>query len=419
MDRSNWARLPLALVLPALLLTLALGAGAGYWLGLRQGDPCPQAEEVCEQFTVFWQAWDIASNNFVEAQAIDPQAMTEGAIQGMVDSLGDRNHTRFLSAEVAERWRESLSGSFEGIGATLDVREDTPVIVATIEGSPAEQAGVRAGDRILKVDGESTEGKTIEEIVAQVRGPAGTTVLLTLQHEGEQLPVELTVTRARIDLPNVTWARLPDGTAYVQLAQFSENSGAQLGAALQEAKARGATGIVFDLRNNPGGLVHEAVAVASQFLEPGQTIFLQEDREGNRETFTATGEGEARDLPLVVLVNEHSASSAEIVSGALQANGRAKVVGVPTAGTGTVLTPYNLEGGAQLLLGTMQWLTPEGEQILGQGIAPDEVVALEPGAERLSAREARELSQAQIESGEDAQLLAGLELLAGLAVNRQ
>jgi carboxyl-terminal processing protease len=413
-------RMPLVLVAPALLVALVLGVGGGYWLGAQRNQSCPESAEVCEEFALFWQAWELASDNFVDAEAIDAQRMTEGAIVGMLDSLGDRNHTRFLSAEASQRWRESLSGSFEGVGATLNIPADlpVPVIVATLEGSPAEQAGVQAGDLLLKVNGESTEGKTIEEIVAQVRGTAGTTVTLTVQHEGEQLPLDLTVTRARLSVPNVSWTLLPNKVAYVHLVQFAENSSDQLREALTEAKAQGATGIVLDLRNNPGGLVHEAVAVASEFLAPGQTIFLQEDRAGTQQPYAAQGEGLARDLPLVVLVNENSASSAEIVSGALQANDRASVIGVPTAGTGTVLTPYDMEGGAQLLLGTQQWLTPDGEVIKGQGITPDELVTLDLEAELLSPRDARDLSAQEIDASSDAQLVAGLRALSGLATNQ-
>jgi carboxyl-terminal processing protease len=405
----------LLLIVPIWLLTVAAGVGGGYWFALERTSPCPEAPEVCEAFGTFWEAWNIASDNFVDAEAIEPQAMTEGAIEGMLDSLGDEGHTRFLSAEAAEQWRESLSGSFEGVGATLDIREENPIIVSTIEGSPAEAAGIRAGDLLLEVDGVSVTGLTIEEVVAQVRGPAGSEVTLTVQHEGEQLPVDITVTRAKIAVPNVTWSMLPNDVALVHLVQFAQGSSDQLREALNEARQAGARAIVFDMRDNPGGLVREAMAVASEFLPPDTTVFVQADRAGNRAPYTTEGDGVARDIPLVVLVNQNSASSAEIVSGALQENGRAEVIGVPTAGTGTVLSTFTLDDGAQVLLGTQQWLTPQGNLIKGQGITPDQVVQLEVGEQRLTPREAGELPLDSLRASADVQLVAALDALAAQA----
>lgn len=411
MDRITRTRLPLLTVVPLCLLTLALGLGGGYALAVQRTDPCPQSQEVCATFGLFWQAWQVASENFVDADAIQAQKMTEGAIEGMLDSLGDQGHTRFLSADAATRWRQSLSGSFEGIGATLDIRDDRPIIVSTIEGSPAEQAGIRANDQLLKINGASTQGLTIEEVVAQVRGPAGSQVTLTVQHEGEQLPVDVVITRAKIAVPNVTWQMLPNQVAFVHLVQFAERSSDQLRQALQEAKDQGAKAVIFDLRDNPGGLVNEAVSVAGEFLPSDSTVFLQEDRSGKRLPYTTGGGGVAGELPMIVLVNENSASSSEIVSGALQDNGRSQVLGVPTAGTGTVLSTFSLDGGAELLLGTQQWLTPKGELIKGQGIQPDEVVPLAVGTVRLTPRQAGELSLDEITSGDDKQLARALELL--------
>lgn len=415
MYRLTRLRLPLLIVLPLWLLTLGGAAFGGYVLAPRRGEPCPQPEAVCEEFAVFWQAWDIASERFVDPEAIDPKQMTEGAVQGMLDSLGDRGHTRFLSAETAERWRESLSGRFEGVGATLDIREQGPLIVSTIEGAPAERAGVRAGDLLLKIDGASTEGLTIEDVVSKVRGPAGTQVTLTVLHEGDQVPVDITITRAEVQVPNVSWRMLPNNIALIHLAQFAEDSAGATEQALRAAQEQGARAIIFDLRDNPGGLVHEAVAVASAFLPPNTTVFQQENREGERQPYTTGGDPVAPNIPLVVLINQNSASSAEIVSGAIQDHDRAQLIGVPTAGTGTVLNTFDLEDGAQLLLGTQEWLTPNGELIKGQGIMPDEVVQLAPGDVRLTPSEAAELSREQLQSSVDIQLARAIELLESQA----
>ncbi len=409
------ARVPLWLIAPVLALTLMFGMGGGY-VGARQLTPstdCPEDPAVCEAFGTFWQAWSLATQHFVDADAVDPKAMTEGAIQGMLDSLGDQGHTRFLSAEETARWTESLSGQFEGIGAYIDVRDGQTVIVAPIEGSPAEAAGIRAGDLIVRVDGEPTTGWTVEELVTNVRGPRGSTVVLTVIHEGEQAPVDIEITRDRIQVPSVTWAMLPDNIALVRLSSFSQRSADELEAALQEAQNEGAEGIIFDLRDNPGGLVNEALGVASQFLPEGTVVLQEEFRDGSVKATRTNRTGVAQDIPVVVLINGNTASSAEIVSGAMQEAGRAQLVGVPTVGTGTVLSTFQLEDGGQLLLGTSQWLTPQGRLIRKQGIAPDVEIGLELGDRVITPSLVDELSTEELfETGDD-QVLEAYSMLTG------
>jgi carboxyl-terminal processing protease len=407
------AQVPVWVVLPALALVLVLGAGGGF-VGASQLVPsteCPESPEICEDFTVFWQAWDLARTNFVEPESVVPQQMIEGAVQGMLNSLGDEGHTRYLSADDAERWRESISGAFEGIGAYIDVRDGQTIIVAPIEGSPAEAAGIQAGDLIMRVDGVETTGWTVEELVTNVRGPQGTTVVLTVIHPGETVPVDIEVRRDTIEIPSVSWAMLPNNVALVRLNSFAERSAAELEEALLEAKEQGATTLVFDMRDNPGGLVHEAIGVASQFLPAGTTVLVEENRDDERTATRTDFAGAAQDIPMVVLVNINTASSAEIVSGALQDAGRAQVVGVPTVGTGTVLSTYRLEDGAQLLLGTAQWLTPDGRVIRNQGIVPDVEVMLPFDAQQLSPSAARELSEEELLQSGDVQLLEALDVL--------
>jgi carboxyl-terminal processing protease len=420
------AQLPLWAVLPLLVFVLALGTVGGGLLGMGGGfawarplvppaTTCPESPDVCTEFGVFWQVWRLADENFVDASALDSNRMIEGAVQGMLDSLGDQGHTRFLSAEDAERWAESISASFEGIGAYIDVREGQTVIVAPIEGSPAEAAGIKAGDIILAVDGEDTAGWTVEELAANVRGPEGTTVVLTILHRGETAPVDIEVRRDRVEVPSVSWAMLPDDVAFVRLNSFADRSAAEMEEALREAQAAGAQALILDLRDNPGGLVNQALDIAGQFLPEGTTVLLEEDREGNRVPSRTTLEGVAQDIPMVVLVNFNTASSSEIVSGALQDAGRAQVLGVPTVGTGTVLSTYRLDNGARLLLGTSQWLTPDGRLIRNQGITPDVEVILPVGAAALAPNEARELTAEELEEVEDVQVLEALDLLENLA----
>ncbi len=412
-------QLPIWVIMPLLGFTLFFGLGGGFITAqlFTPNTNCPESSEVCADFGVFWQVWDIASERFVDPQAVNPQRMIEGAINGMLDSLGDEGHTRFLSAEEAARWQEALSGEFEGIGAYIDVREGQSLIVAPIEGSPAEKAGLKAGDIILEVNGESTDGWDVERLSAQIRGPRDTQVRLLIQRAGEAEPFEVTITRQSIEVPNVSWRMLPDNVAMIRLNSFGERSAAEMQQALTEAQNAGARALILDLRYNPGGLLNEAIAIASEFLPPNTPVLLEEDREGNRSSTETRGEGVARDIPMVVLVNGSSASSAEILSGALQDAGRAQIIGETTIGTGTVLRTYNLRDGSQLLLGTTQWLTPKGRLIRKQGIEPDVLVALPVDAETLTPAEAAELSVDALRQSEDKQLLTALEQLGVLAGN--
>lgn len=419
------AQLPVWVILPYLGLAFLIGLGGSFLFQMSGGSAlarqlfpateCPASPEICADFAVFWQVWDLANNNFVEPDAVVPERMIEEAISGMLDSLGDQGHTRFLSAEAAERWQESISASFEGIGAYIDVRDEQTVIVRPIEGSPAEAAGILAGDVIVAVDGEDTTGWTVEQLVAQVRGPQGTTVVLSVIHPGEVTPVDIEVRRDTVEIPSVTWSMLPGDVAFVRLRSFSQRSSNELEEALIEAQQQGAQALVFDLRDNPGGLVNEALGVAGQFLPRGTTVLLEENRSGERIPSKTTTEGVAQDIPMVVLVNLNTASSSEIVSGALQDTGRAQVIGVPTTGTGTVLTTYQLQDGARLLLGTSQWLTPDGRLIRNQGITPDIEVALDPEAQQLLPADAAELSPEELQQSQDVQLLEALKQVETIA----
>jgi carboxyl-terminal processing protease len=415
------ARIPLWAASILLGLTLIGGVSGGMYAGYHLNRPpaaCPESPEVCEQFSVFWEAWELASTRFVDPAAVDPGEMITGAVNGMLDSLGDNGHTRFLSAEEARQWEETLRGSFEGIGAYIDVRNGRTIIVAPIEGSPAEQAGLRPGDVILAVNGEPTTGWSVDELRAKVRGPSGTSVTLRVLHPGDNVPMDVTVVRAQVVVPSVNWRMLPDDVALIRLSSFDNDAGKELRDALAGARQQGARAIVLDLRNNPGGLLDQAVEVASQFLPEGTTVLIEENREGERKVTTARRGGLALDVPLAVLINENSASSAEIVSGALQAAERAVLIGETTFGTGTVLTPYRLSDGSRLLLGTQQWLTPDERAIRGQGIEPDEVIVLGDEVAPLSPAEAAALPAAELRASPDTQLARAVERVLEVAASR-
>ncbi len=405
--------LPLWLVVPLLMLVLFMGMGGGY-VGAGSTDTtttCPESPEVCEEFSIFWDVWQLASDEFVIPEAVDPEQMTEGAINGMLDSLGDPGHTRYLSADAAKKWDESLTGEFEGIGAYLGMREGHATVIAPIKGSPAEAAGLQSGDVIIKVDNVETDGWTIDEVVAHVRGPKGTSVVLTIRRPEHPAPMDITVERDTIDVPSVDWTMLNDDVAFIALSTFSHGSSDEMLTAVQQAQAQGATRIIFDLRNNLGGFVHEAVAIAGLFLPQNSVVLVEEDRSDNRIPTRTNTPPIAPDIPMVVLVNQFTASSAEIVSGALQDAGRAELVGVGTVGTGTVLTTYELEEGAKLLLGTIQWLTPNGRSIHNQGIAPDEEVIMPIDVYPLSPLNAEDMTMEELQESEDEQLLRALELV--------
>ncbi|MCC6166981.1 MAG: S41 family peptidase [Caldilineaceae bacterium] len=409
---NRWVKVLVVLVVIALVGMTSLGAGvligsSGVGSALWRGG----SGEEPEQFGVFWQAWDIVQKNFVDRDALDPTAMTYGAIRGMVTALGDEGHTAFLTPEERERQQSDLSGTFSGIGAQLGVRDQLPVIVAPFDGSPADQAGVKAGDIIIKVDGQDVTTLPLNEIVALIRGPEGTDVTLSLLRPDENRSLEVTITRGEIKVPAASWAMIP-GTqvALIRLSQFSANALPDVVRSVSEAKESGAASLIVDVRNNPGGLLEQAISVTSQFLKDGN-VLLEEDAQGQRKAYAVESGGVATDLPLVVLINPGSASSAEIFAGAIQDHERGKLVGETTFGTGTVLQPYILEDGSALLLGTRQWLTPNGRLIRKQGISPDVAVELPIEADLLTPEEIEGMTPEELSASADTQMLKALELL--------
>jgi carboxyl-terminal processing protease len=376
-------------------------------------ESCSAAEGEVD-FDTFWQAWDIVQEEFIDREALEVTDLEYGAIRGMLEALGDEGHTTFLTPEQLTRQRSDISGKFHGIGAYVGMENGLPIIVAPFEGSPAEKAGILAGDMIMEVDGEDVTTWTISDIVDVIRGEAGTEVVLTvLRPEVNESP-EITIVRGEITIPAATWAMIP-GTdvAMVRLSQFNANATKQITNAIREAETAGATSLVVDLRNNPGGLLEQVIKVTSQFVEGGN-VLQQEDARGNRKPYPDIRGGVALDIPMVLLVNEGSASSSEIFAGAIQDHERGVVVGETTFGTGTVLEPFILDDGSGMMLGTSQWLTADGRLIRKQGIEPDITVELPMTADLLYPRDLEDLTVAELLKGEDTQLLKALELLEAL-----
>jgi carboxyl-terminal processing protease len=408
----------LALILLA-VASMAFGGGVAVgYSGLLGGGP--QRHEALAapgqpvDFETFWQAWDIVHDEFVDRQALDDTELEYGALRGMISALGDEGHTTFMTPKELERQRTDISGKFSGIGAQVGVRDGLPVIVAPFDGSPADQSGVRAGDIIMEVDGQDVTSWPLMEVVDHIRGTEGTDVVLTMLRPDEGETVEIAVTRGEITVPAATWAMFPGtSVALIRLSQFSANAHEELMTALRESQAAGATRLVLDVRNNPGGLLEQAVKVTSEFLSGGN-VLQQEDADGNRQTYPVLPDGMAREIPMVVLTNQGTASSAEILAGAIQDHQRGQVVGETTFGTGTVLQPFILDDGSGLMLGTSQWLTAKGRLIRKQGIEPDHVAELSISADLIHPTELEDLTAAELLKSEDTQALKALELLNAL-----
>jgi carboxyl-terminal processing protease len=390
-------------ILVVVLLATAFGA---YAYGRAQS-PAALEEEDRENLALYAEALDTVRDDYVDQEAIDPKKQTYGAIEGMLDTLGDDGHTRFLTPEEREQNREGLSGTYVGIGVQLEDEDSEVVVTAPIENSPADRAGIESGDVVVAVNGESVRGEDLSEVVEKVKGPEGTEVELTILRGGEERVFNLE--RAEIETPVASWILIPDSdVAHVRLASFSNDSAERLRAAFEEARAAGARRFILDLRNNPGGDLGQTVEIAGHFLKPGSVVYIREYASGEREEIEIEDGAEPTDAPMAVLANGGTASSSEILAGALRDNDRAPVIGKATFGTGTVLSEFVLRDGSAILLGVAEWLTPDGDFIRETGIAPDVEVSLEKGTEPLTPSEARDLSKEEILE-RDAQLRGAFE----------
>lgn len=400
----------LGLIIAALMIASFV---AGNITGLLAQPVLAQDNDV-RDMTIFWEAWDLVEEYFVDQDKIDPERMIYGAVQGMLDTLGDENHTVFFPPDVAKQQESSLEGSFEGIGAYVSLEEEGFTIVAPILGSPAEKAGLLAGDIVLAVDGEDITGVPEWEVISMIRGPEGSTVTLTVLHPDDEEVVDIDIERGRIDIESVLWARVP-GTDLVHLhvTQFAGDTSIELELALQEilAEDEAVKGIILDLRNNPGGYLQEALRVGSHFLPEDDIILHEKDAKEQITTYRSQNKGLAREIPMVVLINPGSASAAEIVAGALQENGRAKLIGEATVGTGTVLRPFSLSDGSVLRLGVTNWLTPEYNLIKGEGIQPDIPIEQNASIEMISAQLLEELEVKEVRLHEDRQFQTAMLML--------
>jgi len=380
------------------LIGLALGYGIARWTGdfssvAAQVGGGQARRELREEIGIFWEALDLVYRDYY-GELPDDQDAAYGAIRGVLDQLDDPN-TSFMEPQQAEFYRSRIEGSFEGIGAAVDWDEDydTVRIIEPYENQPAWNAGIRRDDLILSVDGESIVGTDLNEAVLKIRGPKGSVVLLTVSREGIEDPYDVEVTRDTIETPTISTDSLgEDGQfAYVRLNRFTANAGELVRDAIAEAMESNPSGIIFDLRGNPGGLVREAVKVASVFLED-QAVLIERFSDGAEKIYETSGREIVGDVPLVVLVNGGSASASEIIAGAIQDANRGTIIGTTTYGKGSVQLPHQLSDGSIMSVTIARWYTPNDRSIDGQGLTPD--IEIEITEEQWTAEEDPQLDEA-------------------------
>ncbi len=371
--------------LPSLLLTTAallllLSAGCGLLSGSESGpssDGAPPASvsELPPELARVVETYNILLAEHVDHQTLTPEQLSDGAIRGILMALDDP-HASYLTAEQYASEQEGYRGFFEGIGAQVTLTEAGLTVIAPIPGAGAEAAGILPGDLILKVNGDDISHLTLIEAVNIIRGPDGTDVTLTIRHEGSTENVDITVTRGRVPIDSSSYRMLDDGIGHLWVYGFSNTTEDEVREALDEFEESDGAGLILDLRNNPGGLLHVVINIADLFLDGGAMLY-EIDAQGNRTNYDSKGGGRATDIPIVVLVNQFSASASEILAGAVQANDRATVVGETTFGKGSVNITRELADGSAIYFSIRRWYLPDGTQIEGQGVTPDVVIEVE------------------------------------------
>lgn len=389
-----------------IIITFSIGVsfGAGFYFGDKNIPSIEKVTSVANKemgmpegvdFSMFWDVWRDVEDSFVEENKISREDMVYGAISGMVKSLGDP-YTVFLDPEEAKKFKDDVSGSFEGIGAEIGIRKDVLTIISPLKGTPADLAGLRPGDKILKINDTITLDLTVEEAVSMIRGQKGTEVVLYITRDGFEKAKEIKIIRGTIKIPIVKFEMKDGDTAYIALYHFTANSSVELRNALREALNAGAKKMVLDLRNNPGGYLDVSIDIASLFLSAGEVVVSEEFGNGEKDEYKSYGPGVLKDFPMVVLINEGSASASEILAGALRDVRGIKLIGQKTFGKGSVQQLKDLKNGASLKVTIAKWFTPKGYSISEGGLAPDIEV---------------EMTEEDFEKQRDPQLEKALEII--------
>jgi len=354
------------IIISAVSLLLVVSFVLVFSVGCTIGTEKSSDEDL--SLKVVEEVWDLIFNDYVDRDELDTAALGEGAIEGMLDALDDP-YSSYMDPESFELSWSGIEGKFQGIGAYVSMKDDKITIIAPITGSPADKAGIRAGDIILGIDGDSTEDMTLNEAVLRIRGPEGTTVRILVLHLDETEPEELEIVRAEIEISSV-YLEMMDDIAYIYISNFTERTDEELEPVLDSISREAATGIILDLRSNPGGLLTSVVDVTSRFIQKGVVLYAEDNR-GNTESFKVKENVRKTELPMVVLTDNYTASASEVLSGALQDYNRAVIAGTVTYGKGSVNTLYTLQDGSGVYITTHRWLTPNGKLIEGKGITPD------------------------------------------------
>jgi carboxyl-terminal processing protease len=364
-------RIRIVLLSALLVLSLVAAFAAGCTISKSPAQTVGQRGEVVQE------AWDIISQHYVDKTKLDTMTLSGAAISGMVEALHDP-YTTYIDPRKYQLSMSTLEGKFDGIGAYVGItKENQIIIISPTPNSPADKAGIRSGDIILEIDGQSTAGLSVQEAVLRVRGQRGTPVRLRIQHQGETISQEVTIFRTEIKITSIDF-EMKDDIAYIKINNFAETTDKELLAVFDNVTQE-ATGIVLDLRGNPGGLLSAVVDVGSHFLKEGTFVSLV-DNQGKKTATLVKTNVKKTDLPMVVLTDNYSASASEVLSGALQDYARATIAGKTTFGKGSVDAMYPLQDGSALYLTTGRWLTPKGRLIEGKGIEPDYKLEMEGDA---------------------------------------
>jgi carboxyl-terminal processing protease len=378
------------------------------------------ALEDVDEFDTLSEVYDMIRENYVLSDEMTDEELIYGAATGMLDALNDADHSYFMDPEQTERNEDSLNSELVGIGVQINYEVSPPVIIYPLADTPAFEAGILPGDVVLSVDGVDVTTKEPAEISALIRGDAGTDITLELRHVGETESYTVTITRRQMELNAVSWAMLPNDIQWVRLNNFSTDSSDRIVEALQAGAELDAAGVILDLRGNSGGWIDEAIQIASEFEPIGSVVFQSQDETGDTKVYETTlSDGEWQEGPLVVLVDANTASSGELLSATLKDNNRAILVGQTTLGLGTSVLFYDLNDGSSMALSIDLWLTPDGDVMLNNGIAPHLNVPLAPGTTFALPYlfEDNTLTADDVDALEDDQLRTGYQVMLDLIEN--
>ena len=372
--------------------------GLGLWIGDTKLAYCVQQPSTIN-FSLFWDAYNKLQQNFINPENINNQKITYGAIEGMTKSLGDP-YTTFFNPTEAKKFTDDLEGSFEGIGVEVGIKKDQLTVIAPLEDTPGQKAGLKSGDIITSIDGKSTANMTADSAVNLIRGQKGTNVTLTIYRDGWKDTKDIIITRDTIVIPAMDWKIINDNVAYIQIYQFGGSLSTDFDNAANQILQSNAKSIILDLRDNPGGYLETAQKIAGYFLITGQTVVVEDfGKNKEQQIYKTSGNYSLEKYPIVILINQGSASASEILAGALRDNKGVQLIGTKSFGKGSVQEVIDLNGGSFLKVTIAKWLTPKGSSISEVGLEPDVKV---------------EISDKDIEAEKDTQLNKAIEIIKGL-----